>query len=80
MLEHGNKPDPEFLDLVFEGDARTVLANGGERITDRDLVAVMLTAERLMAAQIHRFKKVSEMIMARTVSIERQTTVHNCRK
>jgi hypothetical protein len=63
MLEHGDKPDPEFLDRVFEGDARTVLANGGERITDRDLFAVMVAAERLMQAQIHRFNEVAKKML-----------------
>ena len=65
MLEHGDRPDPDHMDKAFKGDARVVLADGGPRITDRDLVAVAVAAEHLMAAQIHRFKKVAEMIMAR---------------
>ena len=65
MLEHGDRPDPNFMDQVFDGDARVVLADGGPRITDRDLIAVAIAAEHLMAAQIHRFKKVAEVMMAR---------------
>lgn len=65
MLEHGDRPDPDHMDQAFDGDARTVLANGGTRITDRDLVAVAIAAEHLMAAQIHRFKKVAEMMLTR---------------
>jgi len=42
-----------------------VLADGGPRITDRDLVAVAVAAERPMAAQIHQFKKVAELMLAR---------------
>ena len=63
MLEHGDRPDPGHMDKAFKGDARVVLADGGPRITDRDLVAV--AAEQLMAAQIHRFKKVAAAILAR---------------
>ena len=40
-------------------------AEGGPRITDRDLVAAVVTAENLMAAQIHRFKKVAEAMLTR---------------
>ena len=47
-----------------------VLADGGPRITDRDLVAVAVAAENLMAAQIHRFKKVAAAMMARGRSSE----------
>ena len=65
MLEHGDRPDPDHMDKAFKGDARVVLADGGPRITDHDLVAVVVAAEHLMSAQIHRFKKVAEMIMAR---------------
>jgi hypothetical protein len=65
MLEHGDRPDPGHMDKVFDGDARTVLAEGGPRITDRDLVAVAIAAEHLMSAQIQRFKKVAEMMLAR---------------
>jgi hypothetical protein len=32
---------------------------------DSDLVAAVVTAENLMAAQIHRFKKVAAAMMAR---------------
>jgi len=49
MLEHGDRPDPDYMDKAFKGDARVVLADGGPRITDRDLVAVMVAAEHLMA-------------------------------
>ena len=65
MLEHGDRPDPDFMDKAFDGDARTVLAEGGPRITDRDLISVVIAAEHLMAAQIHRFKKVAEMMLTR---------------
>ena len=65
MLEHGDRPDPDHMDKAFKGDARVVLADGGPRITDRDLVAVVVAAEHLTAAQIHRFKKVAEMMIAR---------------
>jgi hypothetical protein len=65
MLEHGDRPDPDQMDKAFKGDARVVLAEGGPRITDRDLVAAVVAAENLMAAQIHRFKKVAEMMIAR---------------
>jgi len=37
MLEHGDRPDPDHMDKAFKGDARVVLADGGPRITDRDL-------------------------------------------
>ena len=40
-------------------------AEGGPRIMDSDLVAAVVTAENLMAAQIYRFKKVAEMMLAR---------------
>ena len=40
-------------------------AAGGPRITDRDLVAAVVAAEQLMAAQIHRFKTVAAAMMAR---------------
>ena len=46
-------------------DRGVVLADGGPRITDRDLVAAVVAAENLMAAQTHRFQKVAEVIMAR---------------
>ena len=46
-------------------DRGVVLADGGPRITDHDLVAVAVAAENLMAAQIHRFKKVAAAMMAR---------------
>jgi hypothetical protein len=65
MLEHGDRPDPDYMDKAFNGDARIVLADGGPRITDRDLIAVAIAAEHLMAAQINRFKKVAEMMLAR---------------
>jgi len=65
MLEHGDRPDPGHMDKAFKGDARVVLAEGGPRITDRDLVAVAVAAEQLMEAQIHRFKKVAEAMLAR---------------
>ena len=67
MLEHGDRPDPDFLDVALKGDARLVLADGGARITDYDLVTVLVAAENLMAAQIHRFKKVAEMLLARNI-------------
>jgi hypothetical protein len=70
MLEHGDKPDPDYMDKAFKGDARVVLAGGGPRITDRDLVAVGVAAEQLMEAQIHRFKKVAEMMLARDRQLE----------
>ena len=44
---------------------RSVVADGGPRITDRDLVAAVVAAEQLMAAQIHRLKKMAEMMIAR---------------
>lgn len=59
------RPDPDYLDKACNGDARTVRAGGGPRITDRDLVAAVVAAEHLMAAQIHRFKKLAERMMAR---------------
>lgn len=65
MLEHGDRPDPDYMDKAFNGDARIVLADGGPRITDRDLVAVVIAAEHLMAAQIHRFKQLAEGMLAR---------------
>ena len=34
------------------------------RIPERDLVSVAIAAERLMAAQIKRIKKVAEMLLA----------------
>ena len=81
MLEHGDRPDPDHMDKAFKGDARVVLAEGGPRITDRDLAAVAVAAEQLMAAQIYRFKKVAEMMMARGRSLEewqwvKKTTLH----
>jgi len=65
MLEHGDRPDPDHMDKAFKGDARVVLADGGPRITGRDLVAVVVAAEHLMAAQIHRFKEVAAAMTAR---------------
>jgi len=53
------------MDKAFKGDARVVLADGGLRITDRDLVVAVVAPEHRMAAQIHRFKKVAEMMLAR---------------
>ena len=50
---------------LLGGETVAWSADGGPRITDRDLVAVAVAAEHLMAAQIHRFKKVAEVIMAR---------------
>ncbi len=47
-----------------------VLADGGPRITDHDLVAVAVAAENLMAAQIHRFKTVAEVTLARRRQLE----------
>ena len=65
MLEHGDRPDPDYMDKAFNGDARIVLADGGPRITDRDLVAVVVAAEHLMSAQIHRFKQLADRTLAR---------------
>jgi hypothetical protein len=58
------------MDKAFKGDARVVLADGGPRITDRDLVAAVVAAENLMAAQIHRFKKAAEGMLARDRQLE----------
>jgi hypothetical protein len=52
VLERGGRPDPDCLDTAFKGDTRAVLADGGRRITDRDLIAEVVAAEHLTAGQI----------------------------
>lgn len=42
---------------LLGGETVAWSAEGGPRITDRDLGSVVVTAEHLMAAQIHRFKE-----------------------